>query len=455
MKQIYVVEEIRQRVEAVEADASGLPTRIKAVVQKADAVNRNHRIYPRATLEREIKRFNENEFRQPGLVDHPIDGYPSVADIGINWDRVWMEKDGTVWGEGALVPTSKGNDLRVAIAANVPVGISSRGYASADRKVVDGETVYVIADDYELETFDAVVDPSVSAARIKQAESVSRTTPIEKEEDMNENENEIVEETVVTDEEVAQAEAEAEIVEEIEAVVEETVGEEPVEEAAVTEVPQDDTVVNEALVAAEQRVSELEAALSEKDQALSEAVADAATLRQHAANLETLLSALVQAAHDALERDSFYAAADFANTAGEVSWLTRYLTYQADSSEADATAETADERPVDERVTEAVGKLLAEHAKSRLYPAIVEACREEKFGLLLVRRVAAEATNVEEIPALVEAKRTEIEAVLTARRSQVAPPKGVQEEPSAEAGEVDPELRAAYIAHEQLKLRGR
>lgn len=492
MNKIYVVEDLRQRLEAVEKDGDGLPTRIRAVVQQADKVNRNKRLYPREVLQREINSFNENPAQRPGLVDHPIGDFPSVADIGIKWEKVWMDQDGLVWGEGTLVKTSKGNDLRAAIAEGIEVGISSRGYATADRVVINGEAVFVIGDDFELETFDAVVDPGVAAARIKQAESLGRPNFTEKEVVMNEEEKatEAVVETeapaveeaapeaeaeVVTEAEVVQAEAEAEVVETLkdEPAVEETVAEEaaaegaevaeagePVEEQPVAEVPAEEPVVaeseevetvdpSEALVAAEQRIADLEA----ENARLNEAVEDAATARAHAANLEALVAALVQSAKDALDRTDFYTTCMFASTAEEASWLARYLKYLADNAEATDEAKAGEEKTLAERAADALGALFAAFEKARVVQATVEECKDEKFGLLLVRKVSESATTVESVKDLIAEKRSTLESALVARRATVAP-KGVQEaEKADEDTETDPEMRLALIAHRELQNR--
>lgn len=440
-----IIEDLRQQACVLESDSSGLPTKIKAIVQQADKVNLNRRFYSRSILEREIGKFNEEPQRRPGLVDHPIDATANVEDIGILWNKVWMEADGNVWGEGSLVETRKGNDLRATIKAGVEIGISSRGYASSKLMMIGGESVYVIGDDYQLETFDAVVDPGVADARIKYAESLENS--------MKNKELELTEEEVTQAEQEAAAAAELneseEVVEtpEVEAPVEEAADETetPAEETPVVEETEGEVPVNEALAALEEKANALEAELADMAKKLDEHVADAATARAHVANLETLLSALVQTAKDALDRADFYTACDFANVAGEASWLVQYLAYLADTAETESEEK---DTPLVERAAAAFGKLFDTVDQALLVPKVIEACSDQKYGLVLVKRVLAKAESADpaHLASLVESESAAIDQSIAARRGAATPvePKGNPAiETAQEEAEIDPTIKRA------------
>jgi predicted nucleic acid-binding Zn-ribbon protein len=154
-------------VTVLESDGSGV-LRFEAIVSEADFRNRNNRIYPREVLFPAFERHNEQIARglaQPGLVDHPgfLSG-ASVSDIGVAWENFWFE-GALVKGRGRIVPTAKGRDLEAAMQAGIAVGFSTRGYGEAEEEERDGETVRVMRA-YDLETVDAVVDPSVLHARV-------------------------------------------------------------------------------------------------------------------------------------------------------------------------------------------------------------------------------------------------------------------------------------------------
>lgn len=435
MSRFLLAEDFRQKVSVLEKTEDGLPTRIRAIVQQADRANRNRRVYPKNVLLREINKFNIDPQRRPGLIDHPAEAWSSVQDIGILWEKIWMDdQSGEVWGEGALVETRKGNDFRAAIKAGVEVGISSRGYASATRQRVDGQDVWVIGDDFELQTFDAVVDPGVAEARIKHSEQLELTMD---------------KETNLTEAEIAQAEEQAaavEAVENVEVVPEETeaavpveeteaAGEPVVEEAAeepeetteteatvpepVTEVSDEVATLTETLAAVEARNVQLEARIAEAE-------VDAETLRKHASNLLTAMEALKQIAHDALDRDSFYSASDFASVAAFCDYMSRSLNYQADFSDEEVEAL--------ESVVTGFGALFAAFEQAKLSAALVEKVKDDRLGLLLFRRVLPKAEKVGDLDALIEAEREAVENAVANRRAAVAP----RGDPTVTAEAMDP-----------------
>src|SRR5437879_7461072 len=145
--------------------------RYVAKVQEIDSVNRNGRVYPAPILEREIGRMKTEINRRPGAVDHPEGFTAGLRTLALKWTALWTEGS-DVWGEFEIVPTEAGRDLQVLIDSGLEIGISSRGFGSVKREMRGKEEVLVIQDDFELVTFDAVSDPSVYSARIKQIESI-------------------------------------------------------------------------------------------------------------------------------------------------------------------------------------------------------------------------------------------------------------------------------------------
>jgi Prohead core protein serine protease len=143
----------------------------EAVVSEAGHLNRNRRVYPDYTIFPAFERYNDElaaGLGQPGLVDHPnIFSGTSVSSIGVAWEKFWFE-DKLIIGRGRVVPTSKGRDLEAAMQAGIPVGFSTRGYGDKEEfNADDGKPAWRMLPGFELETVDAVVDPSVYHARVR------------------------------------------------------------------------------------------------------------------------------------------------------------------------------------------------------------------------------------------------------------------------------------------------
>lgn len=159
------IDQIISPVRAIEQGEGGI-FRFEAVVSEADFVNRNRRMYPTEVLFPAFEELNRKLEQRPGLVDHPgvFDG-PSVSNIGIRWEGFHFEGKQVV-GRGRIVPTQRGKDLQAAIEAGVAVGFSTRGFGVAEEVELDGGKVRKMTK-FDLETVDAVTDPSVYHARTR------------------------------------------------------------------------------------------------------------------------------------------------------------------------------------------------------------------------------------------------------------------------------------------------
>jgi hypothetical protein len=157
-------EERRTQAQVLESTDGAF--RFEAVVSEADFLNRNRRIYPEGVLFPAFERLNDRLAENPGLVDHPAFGPSSVSDIGIRWEGFAFEGKAVI-GRGRIVPTQKGRDLQAAIEAGVAVGFSTRGYGAAEEvEHEDGRKARRMVE-FDLDTVDAVVDPSVRHARTR------------------------------------------------------------------------------------------------------------------------------------------------------------------------------------------------------------------------------------------------------------------------------------------------
>lgn len=174
MSKIPVVEHHYAPVQCIEdvdgAETGGGVFRFEAIVSEVNFLNRNRREYPHDEFARALAEYNllvtENR-AEPGLVDHPQDALkPSVSDIGVKWEHFWIDGT-TVRGRGSVVPTQRGKDLQAVMEAGIAIGFSTRAFAEVEEFVApDGKPAKRMRN-IELKTIDAVVDPSVTHARVQ------------------------------------------------------------------------------------------------------------------------------------------------------------------------------------------------------------------------------------------------------------------------------------------------
>lgn len=143
---------------------SGGPFVVKGVLQRANAKNQNGRIYPKAILEREAVKYNENFIKQRralGELDHPETSVVNLQNVSHNVTELHWEGDDLV-GTVEVLTTPSGNILRELFKNSINVGISSRGVGSVKRKMA--ESADEVQEDFELIAFDFVSNPSTRGA---------------------------------------------------------------------------------------------------------------------------------------------------------------------------------------------------------------------------------------------------------------------------------------------------
>ena len=134
---------------------------LSGIMQKADHVNGNGRVYPHRVLMKEIANYKKlvKERRALGELDHPDDSVINLKNASHLVTDIWMEgKD--VKGKIKVLDTPAGKVLQELVKANVNVGISSRGMGSVTES--NGQTM--VEDDFQLICFDMVSEPSTPGA---------------------------------------------------------------------------------------------------------------------------------------------------------------------------------------------------------------------------------------------------------------------------------------------------
>lgn len=134
---------------------------MKGVLQKAETLNQNGRVYPRAILEREVRNYQKfiQENRALGECDHPDSSVVELKNVSHIVREAHMEGD-VVYGEVELLDTPCGKILQNLVEAGVTLGISSRGVGSTTN---DGDR-QIVQDDFQLICWDYVSEPSTPGA---------------------------------------------------------------------------------------------------------------------------------------------------------------------------------------------------------------------------------------------------------------------------------------------------
>lgn len=141
-------------------DSSG-KLKLSGIIQRADALNQNGRIYPKEILSREIRNYQKfiAESRATGELDHPDSSIINLKNVSHIMKEVRMEGD-TVYGVLELLNTPSGKIAQELVMGGVKLGISSRGVGSTKK---EGD-YNVVGEDFVLITFDLVQEPSTAQA---------------------------------------------------------------------------------------------------------------------------------------------------------------------------------------------------------------------------------------------------------------------------------------------------
>ena len=156
------IEDIQVLEEATKSGKKNLY--IEGTFLQGEIKNRNGRMYPMATLKREVDKYNES-FVRTGRALGEL-GHPEGPTV--NLDRVShlvtsLTEEGTNFkGRARILDTPMGNIAKSLLGEGVKLGVSSRGIGSLKRT---SEGVNIVGDDFMLATAaDIVADPSAPEA---------------------------------------------------------------------------------------------------------------------------------------------------------------------------------------------------------------------------------------------------------------------------------------------------
>ena len=159
---------IREEIESVKFITEGKGDKkslyIEGVSLQGNIKNRNGRMYPMETLQKEVARYTESNIssgRALGELGHP-DG-PTVNLDRVSHKIISLREHGSNFiGKAKILDTPMGQIAKSLIDEGVKLGVSSRGIGSLKPTK---EGFNVVGDDFQLATAaDIVADPSAPDA---------------------------------------------------------------------------------------------------------------------------------------------------------------------------------------------------------------------------------------------------------------------------------------------------
>ena len=140
---------------------------IEGIFLQSELKNRNGRIYPQATMDKEVQRYMEQyvaKNRAYGELGHP--DTPSINLDRVSHLIVDLRKEGTNYiGKAKILETPMGMIARGLLDGGANLGVSSRALGSLKE---NSEGVQIVQDDFMLSTAaDIVADPSAPDAFVR------------------------------------------------------------------------------------------------------------------------------------------------------------------------------------------------------------------------------------------------------------------------------------------------
>jgi hypothetical protein len=139
---------------------------VSGVLQRADSLNQNKRVYPKKILMREVDKYmkvNIAEKRALGELDHPESTTVNLSNVSHNvMELKWKGND--LVGKIEILSTPAGNILKELFKSGIRLGISSRGLGSVEKLAEGDEDAVAVQDDFEILCWDFVSNPSTQGA---------------------------------------------------------------------------------------------------------------------------------------------------------------------------------------------------------------------------------------------------------------------------------------------------
>lgn len=143
--------------------ADGVTPRVmlRGILQRAETINQNKRVYPFSILKREVDNYQRfiQENRAFGELDHPDSSVVELKNVSHVIRETWWDGN-DLYGKVEVLNTEAGKVVRELINAGTTIGISSRGVGSTRNE----GGVDIVQEDFMLICWDFVSEPSTPGA---------------------------------------------------------------------------------------------------------------------------------------------------------------------------------------------------------------------------------------------------------------------------------------------------
>lgn len=164
-----LIKEHTEEVKLIVEERLGKPKNyfIEGVFLQSQIKNRNGRMYPESTMDKEVGRYLKESVksnRAYGELGHPES--PSINLDRVSHLIVDLRKEGTNWiGKAKILETPMGQIARGLLDGGANLGVSSRAMGSLK---MNKEGINVVQEDFMLSTAaDIVADPSAPDAFVR------------------------------------------------------------------------------------------------------------------------------------------------------------------------------------------------------------------------------------------------------------------------------------------------
>jgi len=165
---MYLIKEVVETCTLVtENTGKGKEYFIEGVFLQSEVKNRNGRMYPESTMDKEVARYmlekvgKNTAYGELGHPDSPTINLDRVSHMIVD-----LRKEGTNYiGKAKIMETPMGNIARSLLEGGANLGVSSRALGSLR---MNKEGIQVVQDDFMLSTAaDIVADPSAPDAFVR------------------------------------------------------------------------------------------------------------------------------------------------------------------------------------------------------------------------------------------------------------------------------------------------
>ena len=135
---------------------------IEGVFMQSESKNKNGRIYEKATMEKAVNKYIEEQVktgRAVGELNHPEGPTVNLDKVSHKINSLHFQGNDVV-GKASILKTPMGKIVEGLLDGGVKLGVSSRGMGS----LVSKKGAQYVGDDFMLSTIDIVQDPSAPSA---------------------------------------------------------------------------------------------------------------------------------------------------------------------------------------------------------------------------------------------------------------------------------------------------